>query len=130
MQSWIFVQFMTRCHTSLQFVSFLFLHSCKSTTFPISKEYQQKCFSSCGLEARGRGGGRGGRNRQGRHHDNPIKHLLYPRFNRYDRSLKPTTDNADQQLDVTVNMFVRELGPLNYDDNVNKFCISFCIFSS
>ena len=72
---------------------------------------------SCSLEARGGRGG--GRNRRGRHHDNPIKHLLYPSFTRYDKSLKPTTDNADQQLDVTVNMFVRELGPLNLDELVS-----------
>merc|ERR1712170_11337 len=81
-----------------------------------------------GLEAQafaGNGRGGRGRNRRGRHNDNPIKHLLYPRWNRYDRSLKPPTENADQQLDITVNMFVRELGPLNIDDNSFRMQVTF-----
>jgi len=75
---------------------------------------------SLGLEIEGRrGGGRGGRRRGWKKSGNfghPLRNHLNPTWNGYDPFVPPSAANA-MPVKVHVNMYLREVGPLNLDDN-------------
>jgi len=71
------------------------------------------------IEGRGRGGGRrGGRQgwRKGGNNGHPLKNHLNPTWNGFDRFVNPTAVHGEP-VKVEVNMFLREVGPLNLDDS-------------
>jgi len=71
---------------------------------------------SLGLEIEGRrGGGRGGRPKgwiKSGNNGHPLRNHLNPTWNGYDPFVPPAMG-----LKVNVNMYLREVGPLNLDDN-------------
>jgi len=74
---------------------------------------------SLGLETegRGRGGGRGrrGRGGGGGNSGHPLKNHLNPHWNGFDQFVAPSA--LGEPVTVEVNMYVREVGPLNLEDN-------------
>merc|ERR1711944_69721 len=79
---------------------------------------------SLGLEIEGKrgggpGGGRGGRRRgwiKSGNHGHPLRNHLNPTWNGYDPFVPPSAANG-MPVKVHVNMYLREVGPLNLDDN-------------
>merc|ERR1712037_1236 len=74
------------------------------------------------IEGRGRGGGRrGGRQgwRKGGNNGHPLKNHLNPTWNGFDRFVNPTAVHGEP-VKVEVNMFLREVGPLNLDDSMDS----------
>merc|ERR1712156_875931 len=81
---------------------------------------------SLGLETegRGRGGGRGrrGRGGGGGNSGHPLKNHLNPHWNGFDQFVAPSA--LGEPVTVEVNMYVREVGPLNLEDNVGEITFS------
>jgi len=57
-----------------------------------------------------------GKNKR-RHEGHPLRNHLFPSWNAYDANVSPKESDLGEPVNVHVNMFVRELGPLNLDDN-------------
>merc|ERR1712241_736440 len=74
---------------------------------------------SLGLEIEAkRGGGRRGRGgwRKSGNHGHPLKNHLNPHWSGFDRAVAPSATTGES-VEVEVNMYVREVGPMNLEDN-------------